>query len=157
MKKLLVFLIIFPIFVSAQFNPKSESYKYVKVDKELRDYFQQLRDFYMINGVDIDYRKIRAVRLRDKMIDENGNSLAGYYREDNVILIRGYHPNATINNIYDKIMLATLAHEIGHSQGLLHDTIDIDNLMYRSNYYVYDNLLSGRKTLTEILLSPYKK
>lgn len=157
MKKFLVFLIIFPIFVSAQFDAKYEAYKHINIDTKLQYYTDQIRHFYRAHGVDIDYRKIRGFHVRTDMFDQNGYSLSGYYREDNVILIRTYHPHAVNFGIYEKIMLATIAHEIGHSQGFLHDTINVDNLMYRSNGRIYDNLISGDKTLTEILLSPYKE
>lgn len=141
----------------SQFNPKYAAYTHINIDKPLRYYTDQLRFFYKQHGVDIDYRKIRGIRLiTGDMRDQHGNSLSGYFREDDVILIRGYHPVADSFGIYEKIMLITIAHEIGHSQGFLHDTINPDNLMYRSNGRVYDNLIMGKKTLSEILLSPYK-
>lgn len=158
MKKLLVILLFFPIFVSAQFDSKYEAYKHISIDDELKYYTDQLRHFYRAHDIDIDYRNIRGFRvIHGEMRDQNGFGLAGYYREDNVILIRDHHPVAKNFGIYEQIMLVTIAHEIGHSQGFLHDTTDVDNLMYYSNGKVYDNLILKRKTLTEILLSPYIK
>ena len=114
---------------------------------------------YNLNEVFIDYTKIKKIRTHNGiMVDSNGNVLAGYYDEDSVIWVKISHPTAVNFGIYDQILMAIIAHEIGHSQGFEHvGDEDADNLMYEGNGPVYDNLILKKKTLTEILLSPYKK
>jgi hypothetical protein len=163
MKKLL--LLVFCIFTVScysqkRFKNKTEKYiRHIEVDKVLQPYFDDLVHLYNINEVFIDYTKIKKIRTHNGiMVDSNGNVLAGYYDEDSVIWVKISHPTAVNFGIYDQILMAIIAHEIGHSQGFEHvGDEDADNLMYEGNGPVYDNLILKKKTLTEILLSPYKK
>jgi hypothetical protein len=156
MKKILVFILFFPILVSAQFDAKYEAHKFIKTKPPMTKYFKMILHFYKEHGIDIDYSKIREIKFEEVMFDEEGFPLAGHYGEDKVIRIKVSHPLAVTYGLYDEVVLATLAHEIGHSQGLLHDTLNIDNLMYPRNSAMYNALISKSRPLSEILLSPYK-
>lgn len=146
-------------FSQKKFKNTTEKYiRHIKIDKVLQPYFDDLVHFYRENKVFIDYTKIKGIHTNiGRMYSKEGRSLAGVVTDDNVIFIRIDHPIAVHHGVYNSIMLVTLAHEIGHTQGLEH-TGDDDphNLMYDTNSVIYDNLIVHKKPLSEILLSPYK-
>jgi len=144
-------------FSQKKFKNRTEKYiKHIEVDKVLEKYFDDLVFFYRKHKVFIDYRKIKGIHINPgRMISKEGKSLAGVVTEDNRIFVRIYHPIAVNHGVYEQIMLATIAHEIGHTQGLEH-TDDDTNLMYQTNSPLYDDLIVHKRQLTEILLSPYK-
>jgi hypothetical protein len=142
-----------------KFKNKTEKYiRHIEIDKVLKPYFDDLVHFYREHNVFIDYTKIKGIRTNaGRMYSKEGRSLAGVVTDDNVIYIRIDHPVAVHHGVYNSIMLATLAHEIGHTQGLEHTGDDNPhNLMYGDNSPLYDNLIVYKKPISEILLSPYK-
>ena len=121
----------------------------VIVDLRLEEPFDRFTTIMEKAGIEIDYDKIDAIVIIP--LDTRYN---GIYWENSVYLSTNLQvPKGTSRAAEEDFVLYVLAHEIAHSQGMMHTPNDPWNLMYNSAEFAL-NLLYV-KSIEEIILDAY--
>lgn len=121
----------------------------VKVDWRLEELFDRFNLLMEENDIEIDYTKLQSIVVIP--LDERIN---GLYWEDVVyISINISVPRGTSPELEEDYVLYTLAHEIGHSQGMEHLPNNPWHLMYNGADFAIANIKA--KSIEEIILDAY--
>lgn len=148
MKKFLIYLVLAVMTLGAVIAQRKPEYSHIKIDKELVSYVRQLELFYRQNDIDIDWDKIKYIKVYN-----NEQGLLGRWIEGaKTIQINLINSKAREEGRYEAMILLIVAHEIAHSQGVNH-TRDPSSIMYVHNGFIFDLLKT--KTLGSLVLTPY--
>ena len=106
-----------------------QSTSHIKVQKELKPYFNELIEIVEKNDLDVDWGKVDAI-----ILSPLSRGIQGYWSQDGSTIMINYlfiFPSFVelTNDEKDDFILLTLAHEVGHSQGLKHIATDKIGLM----------------------------
>lgn len=156
MRKIII-LLVFSIFLSTVgFSPYIEpNPKEIIVDERIRPYWEDFITLVAENDLNVDWSKINSVGVVP--LDYN---IQGYWAKSiKSVMVAYYFKFPPVEGLTlkekDDLILLTLAHEVGHSQGLLH--IEKDKVGLMNPHSKYDLLLVRSKNgVRQYIIDAYK-
>lgn len=135
MKNVLFTLFAFLLTVSYSPNFKASERNHIKVHPELQKHYIRFVRLAEANNLNIDWSQIEAVELIPMR-----TNIQGYYaRHSKTVIISYYYSLPLMIKLskqeVEDIIFLTLAHEIGHSQGLMHVEVGKMDLMHPDARY----------------------
>jgi len=105
------------------------------VHTKLQPFMVELTDILEKNNVEVDWSKIQTVTLLPLK-----DGIQGFWSRDNsTVSINFYVQLPPFESLtaqeQDDFILLILAHEVGHSQGLVHTAADVEGLMNPTSKY----------------------
>jgi len=136
-------------FISILCSCASNPYR-VQVDDKLKPSFDYLVNLFEKNNVNINYRKIKYIRLFDL------NKAHGrYIKKYKVIYIDNYSLRWDWIWIYEDVQIIILAHEMAHSQKIDHNNDSTSIMSKNADRYITD--IIERDGVEKSVLDIFKK
>lgn len=150
----LLFILLLTASYSPSLKPKSKT-AHIEVHKELKPYMRELVRIVEENKLNVDWDKIQAVELIPLAYN-----IQGYWSNNASTVMISYYftfpPYQVLTREEkDDFILLTLAHEVGHSQGLKH--IDPDKIGLMSPHSKFElGVIRGSLGAEQFIINTYK-
>lgn len=152
LKLTIITALLIPFIWGAAQNQQSR-YNHILVDPNLQRVFDRFIDIVDRNDLEVDWSQINGVELAPML-----NGVQGFYARHSKAVIINYFfivPTRATRTEKDDLLLLTLAHEIGHSQGWRH--IDPDKIGLMNPNGKYDlYIIRGSIGAEQYIVNTYK-
>jgi len=139
MKKIMIFFIVlFSTAILSNYETTTnvgaiDKFEQVNITEGFKPYALRFYNMMYRNNINIDWTKISSINVVPLARGTQGI----YSLDTHIILIQPYQLSSLSKKAYDNLLLAILAHEIGHSQGFPH-VFEDGKLMSTTDIGIYD-------------------
>ena len=132
--KNLIYLIIILTVITTSCKCVKLLKKIPSVDVKLQPHFNKLDSIYTSKGININYRKIKEIKVMDTLNSKKYEGL--YNKKTKTVYININQDFAKKRGVYGEVITIILAHEIAHSQEI-HHTNDPRSIMFRNSFFMF--------------------